>query len=97
VRELENTIERAVVLTMGSTIRLDAITIDATVAPARTELPSFRLRDNVEWIECETIRQALQVPRYHIVANRYRDSVDMRRADQSPRCHPESRQRQRYL
>jgi transcriptional regulator with GAF, ATPase, and Fis domain len=59
VRELENTIERAVVLTMGDTIPLDAITIDATVPPGRTELPSFRLRDNIEWIECETIRQAL--------------------------------------
>ena len=61
VRELENTIERAVVLTMGNTIRLDAITIDATVPPGRTELPSLRLRDNVEWIESETIRQALRM------------------------------------
>ena len=60
VRELENTIERAVVLTMGNTIRLDAMTIDTTVPPARTELPSLRLRDNVEWIESETIRQALR-------------------------------------
>jgi transcriptional regulator with GAF, ATPase, and Fis domain len=60
VRELENTIERAVVLTMGNTIPLEAITIDAKVPPVRTELPSFRIRDNVEWIERETIRQALQ-------------------------------------
>ena len=60
VRELENTIERAVVLTMGNTIPLEAIAIDTTLPPARTELPSFRLRDNVEWIECETIRQALK-------------------------------------
>jgi transcriptional regulator with GAF, ATPase, and Fis domain len=61
VRELENVIERAVVLTMGNTIRLDTVTIDATVSPARTELPSLRLRENVEWIESETIRQALRM------------------------------------
>ena len=60
VRELENTIERAVVLTMGSTIRLEAVTLDATTPPATTRLPSLRLRDNVEWIESETIRQALR-------------------------------------
>jgi transcriptional regulator with GAF, ATPase, and Fis domain len=60
VRELENTIERAVALTMGSTIRLEAVTLDATVPPNRPELPSLKLRDNVEWIESETIRQALR-------------------------------------
>jgi transcriptional regulator with GAF, ATPase, and Fis domain len=46
---------------MGNMIPLEAIAIDTTPPPARTELPSFRLRDNVEWIECETIRQALQL------------------------------------
>jgi DNA-binding NtrC family response regulator len=61
VRELENTIERAVVLTTGPTILLDAVAIEAKAPPVRAELPSFRLRDNVEWIECETIRQALQL------------------------------------
>ena len=61
VRELENTIERAVVLTTGNTIPLDAVAIEAKAPPVRTELPSFRLCDNVEWIECETIRQALQL------------------------------------
>jgi transcriptional regulator with GAF, ATPase, and Fis domain len=61
VRELENVIERALVLTVGNTIHLDAIAIDTTFPARRVELPSFRLRDNMEWIECETIRQALQV------------------------------------
>ena len=60
MRELENTIERAVVLTVGSTIPLDVMTIDAMVRPAMTALRSLSLRDNVEWIERETIRQALQ-------------------------------------
>jgi transcriptional regulator with GAF, ATPase, and Fis domain len=61
VRELENTIERAVVLTTGNTIPLDAVVIEAKALPARTELPSYKLRDNAEWIERETIRQALQL------------------------------------
>ena len=61
VRELENTIERAIVLTTGRTILLDAVAIEAKAPPVRTELPSLRLRDNVEWIECETIRRALHL------------------------------------
>jgi transcriptional regulator with GAF, ATPase, and Fis domain len=60
VRELENTIERAVVVTMGDTIPLDAVAIDATEPPAGTALPSFKLRDNITWIERETVRRALQ-------------------------------------
>jgi two-component system NtrC family response regulator len=61
VRELENTIERAVVLTTSSTIARDAVTIDSSVAPRAGGVPSFRLRQNVEWIERETIRRALEV------------------------------------
>jgi transcriptional regulator with GAF, ATPase, and Fis domain len=67
IRELENTIERAVALTVGDTISLSAITIESSVEPRKSELrksellPSLRLRDNVEWIECETIRQALHM------------------------------------
>jgi transcriptional regulator with PAS, ATPase and Fis domain len=60
VRELENTIERALALSVGDTIHLDAITIEASVRPSTPEcLPSLRLRDNVEWIERETVRQAV--------------------------------------
>jgi transcriptional regulator with GAF, ATPase, and Fis domain len=62
IRELQNTIERAVALTVGDTISLSAITMESSVEPRKSELlPSLRLRDNVEWIECETIRQALHM------------------------------------
>ena len=60
VRELENTIERAVVLTTGTTITSDAITIDRANA-TRTNVPSLKLRQNIEWIERETIRRALAI------------------------------------
>ena len=61
VRELENTIERAVVLTTGSTITREAVTIEATTGPRMAVVPSLKLRQNVEWIECETIRRALEL------------------------------------
>ncbi len=61
VRELENTIERAVVFTTGSTITRDAVTLDATLSNRTARVPSLKLRQNVEWIECETIRRALEV------------------------------------
>ena len=57
VRELENTIERAVVLTTGSTITRAAVTVEARVPTAGGR--ALKLRQNVEWMECETIRQAL--------------------------------------
>ena len=59
VRELENTIERAVVLTGGP--RLVARDVSMLgAAPASADLPSQRLRENVEWAERETIRRALR-------------------------------------
>ena len=61
VRELENTIERAVVLTTGSTITRDAVTVEGTTNLRTAGVPSLKLRQNVEWIECETIRRALEV------------------------------------
>jgi len=60
VRELEHTIERAVVLTTGPTIARDAVTFE-TIGSVRPTMPSLRLRQNVEWVECETIRRALEV------------------------------------
>jgi Nif-specific regulatory protein len=60
VRELENTIERAVVLTTGSTIARDVITVDAMNLRTQS-VPSLKLRENVEWVECETIRRALEM------------------------------------
>ena len=61
VRELENTIERAVVLTTGSTITRDAVTVDVPMNGRTNGVPSLKLRQNVEWIECETIRRALDM------------------------------------
>jgi DNA-binding NtrC family response regulator len=59
VRELENTIERAVVLATGSAITMASVSlIGATSAPA-SGLPSLRLHHNLEWVERETIRRAL--------------------------------------
>jgi transcriptional regulator with GAF, ATPase, and Fis domain len=60
VRELENTIERAVVLSAGSTIARDAVTVHPPVAPL-AGISSLNLRQNVEWIERETLRRALGV------------------------------------
>jgi transcriptional regulator with GAF, ATPase, and Fis domain len=62
VRELENTIERAVVLTTGPVITRDVITMEATTTPVQTTgAPSLKLHQNVEWIERETIRRALEM------------------------------------
>ncbi len=60
VRELENTIERAVVLARGPELTLGDISMLGATAPAATTLPSPKLHANVEWVERETIRQALQ-------------------------------------
>jgi transcriptional regulator with PAS, ATPase and Fis domain len=61
VRELENTMERAVVLTTGSTICRDVVTVDPASRTRTGNVPSLKLRQNVEWMECETIRRALEV------------------------------------
>jgi DNA-binding NtrC family response regulator len=59
VRELENTIERAVVLTQGSAITSQAVSVFGAVTPQASGLPSLKLRQNIEWVERETIRRAL--------------------------------------
>jgi transcriptional regulator with GAF, ATPase, and Fis domain len=60
VRELENALERAVVLSTGPSINADALILET--APAQSvRLPSMNLRQNVEWMERETIRRALRV------------------------------------
>ena len=59
VRELENTIERAVVLTTGPVLTADSVSLlGATSAPS-PGLPTLRLHQNLEWVERETIRRAL--------------------------------------
>ena len=62
VRELENTIERAVVLATAPTITRDAVTIESRPqGDATASVPSLQLRQNVEWVERETIRRALEI------------------------------------
>ena len=61
VRELENTIERAVVLTTGAIIRPDAVTFGAAAGERDARVLSLKLHQNVEWIERETIRRALEM------------------------------------
>jgi two-component system, NtrC family, response regulator AtoC len=60
VRELENTIERAVVLTTGPTLTPDTVWVMGAASAPTTGLPSLGLRQNLEWAERETIRQALE-------------------------------------
>ena len=60
VRELENTIERAVVLAAGPVVTAKAISVLGAAPPATTGLPSLKLRQNIEWVERETIRRALE-------------------------------------
>jgi transcriptional regulator with GAF, ATPase, and Fis domain len=60
VRELENVIERAVVLTTGATITRDAIVLESAGSARASVPPSLKLHQNVEWVERETIRQALE-------------------------------------
>jgi DNA-binding NtrC family response regulator len=60
VRELENTIERAVVLTTGTAINASAISLVGATSSSSSGLPSMRLHQNLEWVERETIRRALE-------------------------------------
>jgi transcriptional regulator with GAF, ATPase, and Fis domain len=61
VRELENAIERAIVLTKTRRISKDAIFLEPTPSTSAAVVPSLKLHRNVEWIERETIRQALEL------------------------------------
>jgi DNA-binding NtrC family response regulator len=60
VRELENAIERAVVLSVGPVITTGDVTGLGAATPQATGLPSLKLRQNIEWVERETIRRALE-------------------------------------
>jgi DNA-binding NtrC family response regulator len=63
VRELENTIERAVVLSTGPVITERSVSVIGATAPQPSGLPSLKLRQNIEWVERETIRRALESAR----------------------------------
>src|SRR5690242_9831187 len=60
VRELENTIERAVVLATGPVVTTTSISLLGATSTPSSGLPSPRLHQNIEWVERETIRRALQ-------------------------------------
>jgi two-component system response regulator AtoC len=60
VRELENTIERAVVLATGPIVTTSSISLLGATSTPSSGLPSPRLHQNIEWVERETIRRALQ-------------------------------------
>jgi two-component system, NtrC family, response regulator PilR len=60
VRELENTVERAVVLSSGSVIDRSAVRLLGVVSTQAAGLPSPNLRQNIEWVERETLRRALE-------------------------------------
>ncbi len=63
IRELENAIERAVVLTTGPRLTPDTVWVMGAATAPTTGLPSLRLHDNVEWVERETIRRSLEQSR----------------------------------
>ena len=60
VRELENMIERAVVLSTGRVIAARLLAVPGVTAPQPVGLPSLNLHHNLEWVEHETVRRALE-------------------------------------
>jgi transcriptional regulator with GAF, ATPase, and Fis domain len=63
VRELENTVERAVVMSLQPMIDADDVVLVGAVAETPPTLPSFNLKQNLEWTERETVRRALGASR----------------------------------
>jgi DNA-binding NtrC family response regulator len=63
VRELENTLERAVVLSSQPVIQRRDIVMVGELLPAPSGLPSLSLKQNLEWVERETVRRALEASR----------------------------------
>jgi DNA-binding NtrC family response regulator len=63
VRELENAVERAVVLTRSSTIGSEDLTSLGGDLPRDVPLPSRNLKQNLDWMERETIRRVLESTR----------------------------------
>ena len=60
VRELENAIERAVVLATGPVLTMASVSLLGATSTPAPGLPSMRLHQNLEWVERETIRRALE-------------------------------------
>ena len=40
------------------TVMSEAITFDAALRPRPPDVPSLKLRQNIEWMECESLRRA---------------------------------------
>jgi DNA-binding NtrC family response regulator len=59
VRELENAIERAVVLSTAAVIQARDVTVAAGLPLMPAGLPSSHLKTNLDWVERETVRRAL--------------------------------------
>jgi DNA-binding NtrC family response regulator len=59
VRELENSIERAVVLATEPLLTMASISLLGATSTPAAGLPSLKLHQNLEWVERETIRRAL--------------------------------------
>jgi DNA-binding NtrC family response regulator len=60
IRELENAIERAVVLSEGPLINAASVSLLGAGASPAVGLPSLKLHSNIEWAERESVRLALQ-------------------------------------
>ena len=63
MRELENAIERAVVLSPSPMIQARDITFAAGLNTVPAGLPSGNLKTNLDWVERETVRRALEASR----------------------------------
>jgi two-component system NtrC family response regulator len=63
VRELENAVERAVVLAQRPIIEAEDVVLMGAIITAQAGLPSFNLKQNLEWTERETVRRALEAAR----------------------------------
>ena len=60
IESLEEGITERLLLTTGSEIMRDAVTVGGTLSAQTAAVPSFKLRENVEWMERHTIRRALE-------------------------------------
>jgi transcriptional regulator with PAS, ATPase and Fis domain len=60
VRELENTIERAVVLATDPVLTSQTISVLGVGLTQSPSLASLNLHQNLDWVERETIRRALE-------------------------------------
>jgi transcriptional regulator with GAF, ATPase, and Fis domain len=63
VRELENTVERAVVLTPNASVQASDLMFVGAPRPSDGSLPSLNLKQNLDWVERETLSRALQTSR----------------------------------